>query len=337
MRLAEEDREKIREADFSTAYYDLVDDPDDWPGMIAYCQYKEDIIDRCLSLVGDRRSFKQRLLAHKDLTTGQIQMLKTIAGLRVEAYAQEAVDAARPSIERDALSGRVDELNGNVGSLLDKLGKGRIRRFLAASAGSVATGIAASLATYLLILWVPDVSGWIAARDTGALVKQVQQDLSQLRTAVEGRLGPLSQAVTDVEPAAGAIDQQDGVHDVDSPSSGVPSQFQSGAEHVFLDDQIAAIWDKAAPQGTANERNGFRKDICGAWIRAGSYGDEKGGYGWVAGVMLPNFPERNARWQPFHWQNVPTSQQSWVCRVQADGKRNILVVPLSDADEHPSL
>lgn len=262
-------------------------------------------------------------------------MLKTIAGLRVEAYAQEAVDAARPSIERDALSGRMDQLNGNVGSLLDKLGKSRIRRFFVAAAGNVVTGIAASLATYLLILWVPDISNWIAARDTGALVKQMQEELGQLRLAVEDRLGPLSQSVDDVEPAASVIDKQNGVHDVDSQASGVPSQFQSSAEPAFSDDQIVSIWGKAAPQGPVNEKRGFRKDICGAWIKANSYGDKKGSYGWVAGTMLPNFPEPSSRRQPFHWQNVPTTQQSWVCRVQADGKRNVLVMPESDADELP--
>jgi hypothetical protein len=52
---------RLREQGFSTAYHELVDDLDDWPGMIAYCQYKEDKKQACEFFAGRVEDLKDYL------------------------------------------------------------------------------------------------------------------------------------------------------------------------------------------------------------------------------------------------------------------------------------
>ena len=332
MPLSDEDRKAIRDAGFSTAYYDLVDDPDDWPGMIAYCQYKEDIIERSRDDLGpDKESVRQRLLLHKKLTSGQIQMLKEIAGFRVKAYAQNAVDSAKPSIERDALSNRIDELGRTVGGLVTRFRSRWLRRVVEAGSLSLVTGVVASLATYVLILAAPEISGWVAARDTGAGIRRLELQLASL----EGELGRLPPYPRKAQPAVGSPDELGRPQDAAGLDLGsaIPDQYQPERIPALGNGELDAIWSKAALHD--EDTDGFRKDICGAWIRSNGYGDVNGAFGWVAGALLPNFPNPTERWQPFHWQNAPATDGTWVCRITAEGVYNVLIVPEYAVDQRP--
>lgn len=40
----------------------------------------------------------------------------------------------------------------------------------------------------------------------------------------------------------------------------------------FTDQQVAQVWQKATYIDDAHEKNGFRKDQCGAWIKRSDYG-----------------------------------------------------------------
>ncbi|MFH2140785.1 MAG: hypothetical protein ABIJ97_00075 [Bacteroidota bacterium] len=51
-------------------------------------------------------------------------------------------------------------------------------------------------------------------------------------------------------------------------------------------EQLDAIWEKALFIDHENEKNGFRKDMCGAWIQRDVQG-EVGNYGWQVDHIYP--------------------------------------------------
>ena len=59
----------------------------------------------------------------------------------------------------------------------------------------------------------------------------------------------------------------------------------------YSKEQLDKIWEKASFSGDKNEQNGFRKDMCGAWIKKDKYGEE-GNYGWDVDHI---YPESKAR------------------------------------------
>jgi len=55
---------------------------------------------------------------------------------------------------------------------------------------------------------------------------------------------------------------------------------------TFTEDQIRIVWDRARIiDGT--DKNLFRQDACGAWIRWDKYGDRDSQYGWEVDHIYP--------------------------------------------------
>ncbi|MBQ3776682.1 MAG: hypothetical protein II835_01055, partial [Fibrobacter sp.] len=49
---------------------------------------------------------------------------------------------------------------------------------------------------------------------------------------------------------------------------------------MWSEEIIEAVWNKAKRISDGNERKGFRKDQCDAWIKRSAYGDRQNCYGW---------------------------------------------------------
>ncbi len=54
----------------------------------------------------------------------------------------------------------------------------------------------------------------------------------------------------------------------------------------YTDEELDQIWKKATFSGSKNEEIGFRKDLCGAWIKRNQFGKE-GNYGWEVDHIYP--------------------------------------------------
>ena len=72
------------------------------------------------------------------------------------------------------------------------------------------------------------------------------------------------------------------------------------------DTEKARIWDKAERCGIENEKNGFRKDQCGAWIKFSEYGNRNSKYGWEIDHVYPESrggDDRLENLRPMQWEN----------------------------------
>ena len=54
----------------------------------------------------------------------------------------------------------------------------------------------------------------------------------------------------------------------------------------YSEKELDTIWKKASSSSEENEKIGFRKDICGAWIKRDKFGEE-GEYGWEVDHIYP--------------------------------------------------
>ena len=110
-----------------------------------------------------------------------------------------------------------------------------------------------------------------------------------------------------------------------------------GSHPVFASDLPEQVWQKAHQVSPENERNGFRKDDCGTWIRRQDYGDRNSPYGWESDHMVPasrGGSNNLSNLRPLHWQNnVAKSDGSHTCALTAIGNKNgppglLLALPL---------
>lgn len=293
--------------------------------MIAYCHYKEDIIQRCQRFDGDEAGLRRDLNARKNLTAHDIQMLRKNATQRVKAYAEATINDAKPTIERKAfsrelsrlvgkLSKDVDHLFDKIRELPEQLEEGRHRQFF--------FGVGASLAAYIVILAVPDLFGWFAKRDAGTQIQQLRTEFQDFATEFRGQHEAIEPAADSEKAASG-----EAIYDLRLPA--VPDAFrdEGRSKETVYDDKIRqAVWQKARRAGETNEQTGFRQDICGAWIRLANYGDDDAPYGWTIGSLLPNFPTQNGSidaLQPLHMKNAINSNGGWQCILTSDGEANV--------------
>jgi len=78
------------------------------------------------------------------------------------------------------------------------------------------------------------------------------------------------------------------------------------SELLFQQTQIDEVWAKAPRSTDENERNGYRQDKCGTWMKKSTYSDVNSKYGWEIDHILPlskgGTDDRN-NLQPFNWAN----------------------------------
>jgi hypothetical protein len=91
----------------------------------------------------------------------------------------------------------------------------------------------------------------------------------------------------------------------------------------FTEQQVADVWGKAKYVSEENERGGFRKDTCSAWIKRNEYGNRKSSWGWEIDHINPNGGDGLDNLRPLHWENnVAKSDGRLVCAVTANGNTN---------------
>ena len=96
---------------------------------------------------------------------------------------------------------------------------------------------------------------------------------------------------------------------------------------TFSTDAIAKVWEKARYVNAENEKKGFRKDQCGAWINFNNYGDRESLWGWEIDHITPvadGGPDVVSNLRPLHWKNnLSKSDGRLVCAVKSDTVHNV--------------
>lgn len=157
----------------SRAFEHLVASDDDLIGLIAYSLYKRDKRDFFVRWREQNGSLPQpdhlRAFATSVLTLGQEMRYRTAARDILDVYAQGVLEAERPLIERDAVTGRIEEAARRLEQA------GRWNRQLPAVL--VAAAIFAVLA----------LGGIFFVRETGAEARSDPQTVSQVMTPGDGQ------------------------------------------------------------------------------------------------------------------------------------------------------
>ena len=94
----------------------------------------------------------------------------------------------------------------------------------------------------------------------------------------------------------------------------------------FSEDVVEQVWQKATYVSAENEKNGFRKDQCPAWIQRNKYGSRNSTYGWEIDHITPvsrGGTDSVSNLRPLQWENnVATSDGRLSCPVKASGNSN---------------
>lgn len=96
---------------------------------------------------------------------------------------------------------------------------------------------------------------------------------------------------------------------------------------AFTEQTIQRVWNKAKFVNDDNEKKGFRKDQCDAWINRNQYGNRKSDWGWEIDHITPESQGgsdelRNLR--PLHWENNASKSDGRLsCAVTSDGTKNV--------------
>ncbi len=92
-------------------------------------------------------------------------------------------------------------------------------------------------------------------------------------------------------------------------------------------ETIDAVWNKAEKSTESNEKAGFRKDQCTAWIRKSAYGNRDNAYGWEIDHITPKSKggtDAISNLRPLHWANNASRQDDRLTpHVISEGDHNI--------------
>jgi hypothetical protein len=95
----------------------------------------------------------------------------------------------------------------------------------------------------------------------------------------------------------------------------------------FNDDVKLKVWNKAKISSEENEKTGFRKDQCEAWIKFSDYGNRNSNYGWEIDHITPSSKgggNELSNLRPLHWKNNASRQDGrLVCVIKSDGAKNV--------------
>ncbi|HIF9519421.1 TPA: HNH endonuclease [Photobacterium damselae] len=88
-----------------------------------------------------------------------------------------------------------------------------------------------------------------------------------------------------------------------------------------------AVWNKAQKSSAENEKKGFRKDQCGAWIKKEQYGNRNSKHGWEIDHITPQSQDGKdnlSNLRPLHWKNNAARQDGRLVKsVYSEGTKNI--------------
>jgi len=96
---------------------------------------------------------------------------------------------------------------------------------------------------------------------------------------------------------------------------------------MFSDNHVAQlVWQKAQYASDDNERRGFRKDACGAWMHRDAYGDRNSPWGWEIDHIRPvskGGGDEISNLRPLHWRNNAAKAEGRLeCVITSYGERN---------------
>ena len=107
--------------------------------------------------------------------------------------------------------------------------------------------------------------------------------------------------------------------------SGKPEKPESSPINITA-AEIDQVWAKAHRAGGDNDKGGFRKDQCGAWIKRSDYGNRESLFGWEIGRIAPNSQDGSdaiSNLRPLHWRNASNSGGRLVCMITSKGNKNV--------------